>query len=105
MIRFFKAIFQAVYLCFPIARGVRYFRHKENKFLYVLISEKHIKKGEENKVSMIIEKSVRCNVFRFNFIACYYDTQIITIADDNLIDDERRGIEDVEIILESPTKN
>lgn len=89
MKKFIFACFQAVRLCFPRTPGIRYYRHREGKFLYILASEKHIPHGEEFKMTakLFSGKAEPISLLRFNFILCYYGTEIVHVADDEILDD------------------
>ena len=90
MKKFLKAIksfFLAVKYCFPLTPGIRYYRHEHNARLYILASEKYIKPGEERKMIEAFPSAIACSLFRFNFILLFYDLEIITIGDDEIIDE------------------
>ena len=87
MLKAIKSFFLAIKYCFPRTPGIRYYRHEKNKHLYILASEKYIKPGEENKFNQLFPSAIRCSLFRFNFIHLYYNTEIVTVADDEIIDE------------------
>ena len=82
-----RSLFLALWYCFPRTPGIRYYRHRDNAFLYILASEKYIKPGEERKFRELFEKAIPCSLFRFNFILFYYEIQPITVADDEIMDE------------------
>jgi hypothetical protein len=78
------------FLCY-IARLIRpgefktitFWRHYENKFLYVCMSEEHITDGK--KFLELFSKAIRISTFEFSLIYYFYpDIEIVTVADDKI---------------------
>jgi len=87
MIKFIQALGFALWMQTKRTPGLRYYKHLEGKFLYLLISEKYIPEGEEKKFLKMFDKATTTTKFRFNFEAVYKETEIVEVMDDEIHDE------------------
>jgi len=87
IIRFFQALYFALRMQLISGNEIRYFVHTKRKFLYMLVSETHIKEGEELKFLKMFPNATTISKFRFNFLLVYSEIQLVRVLDDEIADE------------------
>ena len=92
MRNFFRSIIPFFARIIPVGSfaPVTYWRHWENKHLYLCMSEKYIvdteKSSAEQKFVELFPKGIRISQMEFDCILFFHpDMEIVTIADDNIL--------------------
>jgi len=84
---FFQSLWFAIVMQFRKTSGLRYFKHLDGKYLYLLISDKYIGEGEEMKFLKMFDRAYTISKFKFNFEASFYETEIVEVMDDEIFDE------------------
>lgn len=70
-------------------KPVTYWRHKENKYLYLCMSEKFIVSDDrgsaESKFLEVFPNAIRISKIEFDAIFFFYEIEVVNVADDNIL--------------------